>query len=87
MKYFSEIEHYEIININDGEKYGYVANNDIIIDEDGYLKLLILNERKSHFSFFNGNNIFEVPWQYVKKIGSKTLIIDIEEEKLKKIHY
>ena len=87
MKYLSEIERYEIININDGEKYGYVSNNDIIIDEDGYLKLLTLNEKSSHFSIFGGNNFFEVPWDYVKKIGSKTLIIDVFEEQLKKSHY
>ena len=46
-KYYSEMERYEIININDGEKYNYLSNNDIVIDEDGYLKLLIINEAKN----------------------------------------
>ena len=35
VKYLSEIEKYEIININDGEKYSSLSNNDIIVDENG----------------------------------------------------
>ena len=33
VKYLSDIERYELININDGEKYDYLINNDLIIDE------------------------------------------------------
>lgn len=84
VKYYSEMERYEIININDGEKYNYLSNNDIVIDEQGNLKLLILNDAKSRFSLFGGNEFIEVPWEYIKKIGSKTIIIDVEESILKK---
>jgi len=42
IKYLSEMERYEIININDGDKYNFLGNNDIVIDERGVLKLLIL---------------------------------------------
>jgi YlmC/YmxH family sporulation protein len=84
IKCYSEMERYEIININDGEKYNYLSNNDIVVDEQGNLKLLILNDTKSRFSFFGGNEFIEVPWEYIKKIGSKTIIIDVEESVLKK---
>ena len=84
IKLFSEIERYEIINVYDGEKYGYLSNNDVIIDEDGSLKLLILSNNQSKFSFFGNNEYIEVPWQYVKKIGLKTIIIDADEQMLKK---
>lgn len=84
IKYYSEMERYEIININDGEKYNYLSNNDIVVDEQGNLKLLILNDTKSRFSLFGGNEFIEVPWEYIKKIGSKTIIIDVEESALKK---
>ena len=47
IKLYSEIEKYEIINVNDGEKYAALSNNDIIIDDDGNMKLLILNENRS----------------------------------------
>lgn len=84
VKLYSEMERYEIININDGEKYNYLSNNDIVIDEDGNLKFLILNDSKARFSFFGGSEFIEVPWNYIKKIGSKTIIIDAEESVLKK---
>ena len=83
-KYYSEMERYEIININDGEKYNYLSNNDIVIDENGYLKLLSLNQAKSKFTFWGNNEFIEVPWEFVKKIGARTIIIDFEEQNMKK---
>ncbi|WP_139904574.1 YlmC/YmxH family sporulation protein [Clostridium thermarum] len=83
-KLYSEIEKYEIINVNDGEKYNYLANNDVIIDENGYLKLIILNKSQSKFSFFSNNEFLEVPWECVKKIGLRTIIIDADEQSIKK---
>ena len=38
-KYFSDMERYEIININDGDKYSHLGHNDVIIDEDGNISL------------------------------------------------
>ncbi|WP_315114846.1 YlmC/YmxH family sporulation protein [uncultured Clostridium sp.] len=84
IKLYSDMERYEIININDGEKYDYLGNNDIIIDEEGNLKLLILSEPNAKLSFFNKSDFIEVPWEYVKKIGSRTIIIDVDERSLKK---
>jgi YlmC/YmxH family sporulation protein len=83
-KLYSEIEKYEIINVNDGEKYNYLANNDVIIDENGYLKLIILNKSQAKFSFFSNNEFLEVPWECVKKIGLRTIIIDADEQSIKK---
>jgi YlmC/YmxH family sporulation protein len=84
IKLFSEMERYEIINVYDGEKYNYLSNNDVVIDEDGSLKLLILNNNQSKLSFFGSSEFIEVPWQYVKKIGLRTIIIDADDQMLKK---
>jgi YlmC/YmxH family sporulation protein len=84
VKFYSEMEKYEIINVNDGEKYNYLLNNDIIVNENGELKLLILNDNKSRFTFLSKNDFIEVPWEYVKKIGTRTIIIDADESLLKK---
>ncbi len=86
IKLYSEMERYEIININDGDKYSNLGNNDVVIDENGLLKFLIINEGSSKFSLFKNNDIIEVPWEYVKKIGSRTIIIDVDNEFLKKSH-
>jgi len=83
---YSDLERYEIINCDDGEKYGYLSNNDIVIDENGNLKLLILNVSKAKFSFWGGNEFVEVPWQYIRKINPKprTIIIDADESVIKR---
>ena len=85
IKYLSEIEKYELININDGEKYDYLINNDIIIDDDGNFKYLIVNLDMGKFRFFSNGDFIEIPWKCVKKIGARTIIIDAAEEDLKKV--
>lgn len=84
VKLYSDIEKYEIININNGEKYNYLYNNDVIIDEEGNLKLLVINSQRSHFNLFKNNDLLELPWEYVNKIGTKTIIIDVEESQFRK---
>lgn len=86
LKLYSDIEKYEIINISNGEKYGCLYNNDIIIDDEGNFKLLLINNSNSHFNIFKNNDLFEVPWEYVNKIGTRTIIVDIEESQVKKRH-
>lgn len=85
IKYYNDLEKYEIININDGEKFNCLGNNDIIIDENGNLMLLVLNDPKAKLGLFSKAEYVEVPWDCVKKIGSKTIIIDAEENNFKKI--
>lgn len=87
VKYLSEIEKYEIINVNDGEKYETLASNDIIVDEKGELKLLLLNIGSGKFGFFGGaSEYYEVDWDYVKKIGARTIILDAEQEIMRKVN-
>lgn len=84
IRLYSEMEKFEIININDGEKYNYLMNNDIVIDEEGYFKLLIIQLGSSKFFLFNNNEYLEIPWDYVKKIGARTIILDAEEQNIKR---
>ena len=79
-KYYSEIQKYEIININDGEKYGSLLNNDIIIDQHGNFKYLVINNRKNNGLFLKNSYSFsQIPWKNVKKIGTKTIIIEVDD--------
>ncbi|MGL4991089.1 MAG: YlmC/YmxH family sporulation protein [Sarcina sp.] len=87
IKYLSEIEKYEIINVNDGEKYETLASNDIIMDEKGEIKLLLLSIGSGKFGFFGSTtDYYEVDWEYVKKIGAKTIILDVEQEVMRKVN-
>lgn len=83
-KLLSEIDRYELININDGEKYDYLQNNDLIVDDDGKLKFLLINIG-AKFNFFGSSKEFlEIPWECVKKIGARTIILDAEYSEIRK---
>lgn len=84
IKYLSEIEKFEIININDGEKYSSLSNNDIIVDENGNLRYIIVNLNSGKFSLFNSDEYLEIDWENVKRIGAKTIILDVDQETIKK---
>lgn len=84
IKLYSQLEKYEIININDGEKYNLLGNNDVVIDDEGFFKMLVVTNGQSKLSIFNNTEFLEMPWEYVKKIGSKTIIVDIEESLIKR---
>lgn len=78
-KFYSDIRKYEIINLNDGERYGPLLNHDLIIDEYGNFKYLIINDRKSNgFLSINTRNSSQIPWNLIKKIGTKTILIDVD---------
>ena len=84
IKLLSEIGKYELININDGEKYDYLQNNDLIIDDDGNLKYLVINLGGRLGLFGSSREFLEISWSAVKKIGSKTIILDAEESEIKR---
>lgn len=85
VRYLSDIERYELININDGEKYDYLLNNDLIIDDDGNFKYLIVNLNGGKFNIFSSKDFLEIPLNCVKKIGAKTIILDADDEVVKKV--
>lgn len=84
IKYYSEMERFEIINVNDGNKFSALGSNDVVIDEDGNLKMLILGSSSSKLSLFAKEEFTEIPWEYIKKIGAKTVIIDVDDKIFKK---
>lgn len=63
----------EIVDINSGSKMGYIK--DLRIDcEDYRIISILLPSIKS--SWFNKNNIIEIPWEKVKKIGVDVILVD-----------
>ena len=47
--------------------------------------LLIIDNNASKFRLFSGTEFLELPWEFVKKIGSSTIIVDIEENEMRRI--
>lgn len=48
-------------------------------------KYLIVNLSGGKFNLFSSKDFLEIPWDCVKKIGAKTIILDADEEVIKKV--
>lgn len=76
----SELGGKEIVNLNNGERLGIIADSDIIVDEKtGKILSLVIPERKFQLKLFGNNQDMEIPWDSIRKIGQDMIIIEVEE--------
>ena len=67
----SELQQKEIVNISNGKRIGIIV--DVIVDEQGYIKNLILEEKRGRkFS----REEYTVSWNQIIKIGDDIILID-----------
>ena len=84
-KLISDLEKFEIFNSECAEKYDSAQNIDFIVDEEGYLKFLVVGVSSNKLSLFGGSREFvEIPWECVTKIGANVIVISAEEGKIKR---
>ena len=86
----SDLERYEIFNLESAEKYDSASNIDFIIDEEGNIKFLVVGISTGKFSFFGSKEYVEIPWECVTKVGTNVIVIcrgrkDKESESLKNL--
>ncbi len=68
----------EIVNLNNGERLGIIADSDIIVDEKtGKILTLLIPERKFQFNIFAESYDIEIPWESIRKIGNDMVIIEL----------
>lgn len=68
----------EIINLNNGERLGIIADTDIVVDKKtGKILKLLVPERKLQFKLFAENADIEIPWSAVRKIGNDMIIVEL----------
>ena len=77
-KLISDLEKFEIFNLECAEKYDSSQNIDFIIDEEGCLKFLVVGVSSNKLSFFGGSR------ECVTKIGANVIVISAEEGKIKR---
>lgn len=71
----SDLGDKEIINIHDGAKLGVMADTDLVIDDEGKIRALLLLPRFRLFRSRGGEEL-EIPWKAVAKIGDDILLVD-----------
>lgn len=75
----SEFGEKELINLNNGERLGVIAESDILVNEKtGEIIAFLMPERKLQFSLFKELENIEIPWSSIKKIGNDMVIVEIE---------
>ncbi|MGL5150144.1 MAG: YlmC/YmxH family sporulation protein [Clostridium sp.] len=87
IKYLSEIERFEIINVSDGERYDQLQDNDLVVDEKGNLVALMVSVGGKMGIFGGQREYFEIPWESVKKVGVKAIIVDADENEIRKSRF
>ena len=67
----SELQLKEIINIMDGKRIGIIV--DVIVDNNGQIQKLILEEKRGRkFS----KEEYEISWNQIIKVGDDIILID-----------
>lgn len=79
----SEIGEKEIVNLNDGERFGRLADAELLIDEKyGKIKALQVRDFRTSGKWFSslGSNQIEIPWTLIKKIGTDIIIFESTDD-------
>ena len=76
-KRLSELLNLEIINISNGEKYGYIGDCEMVFNnKTGEIMSIIVSEGNSSLFSFKGNDFVELPWSSKFKQSDRTIIFD-----------
>ncbi|MBQ4633854.1 MAG: YlmC/YmxH family sporulation protein [Bacilli bacterium] len=70
----SELQNKDIINIGDGKKIGNII--DVVIDESGAMKSVIVEQVKG-LSLFSNKDDLEIKWQQIEKIGEDVILVKL----------
>ena len=70
----SDLQNKDIVNIIDGKKIGKII--DVVIDEKGNMKSLIV-QRTKILNMFSGQSEIEIKWDQIKKIGEDVILVNL----------
>ena len=70
----SELQDKDVVNIKDGKKIGNII--DVNIDNNGHTVGVLVERYKFLVSLFN-NNVVEIKWSDIEKIGKDVILVDI----------
>lgn len=75
----SEIREKEIININTGERMGYIDDFELNL-EKGYIEGIVMAGGGKVLGLFGKTNDIVIDWSRIVKIGTDIILIDYKDE-------
>lgn len=83
LRLLSDLERYEIFNLDAVEKYDSNQNLDFIVDDDGNLVYLVAGASGGRFSLFGGSReVLEIPWDCVDRIGANIILVYADNSRI-----
>lgn len=75
----SELMGLEIINVHNGEKYGYLGDCEMLFNvETGEIISIAASEGRGAILSFKDSRMVEIPWDRKIKQSDRTIIFDYE---------
>jgi len=71
----------EIVNINDGARYGFVSDLELDI-RDGKAAALIVPGPGRVLGVFGRDQEYRIPWENINKIGDDIILVDCATDKV-----
>lgn len=72
--HLSEFQTKEVINVSTGRRMGMII--DVMIERDGQIKKLILEERRGSKRFSTSREESVINWEQIIKIGDDIILVD-----------
>lgn len=72
--HLSEFQTKEVINVSTGRRMGMII--DVIIEKEGRIKELVLEERRGSKRFSTGKEESVIEWSQIVKIGDDIILVD-----------
>jgi len=69
----------EIVNLNDGARYGFVSDLELNTD-DGKITALIVPGPGRVLGVFGRDQEYRIPWDLINKIGDDIILVDCSTE-------
>ena len=74
-----DMRHKEVINVEDGCRYGYVTDIEIDIKKGNVTAIIVPGPAKI-FGMFGCEQEYFIPWCNIKQIGHEIILVDMPTE-------
>lgn len=75
----SDVRDKEIININNGERMGYIYDFELDLEE-GKVVAMVMSRSSKVLGLFGKNDDLIIYWDDIIKIGTDTILVDFDND-------